>query len=75
MAWVGQAYDLKTVSKDMVQKRVKRTGDGTWTGKVENQTEDSDHHHHRDSVWGWGDKDMKESDIQAVKMFNHLKEE
>ncbi|CAG9865307.1 unnamed protein product [Phyllotreta striolata] len=28
-AKIGWAYDLKTVSQDMIQKRVKRTGDGT----------------------------------------------
>ncbi|KAJ8680143.1 hypothetical protein QAD02_015930 [Eretmocerus hayati] len=28
-AKVGWAYDLKTVSKDMIEKRVKRTGDGS----------------------------------------------
>ncbi|KAJ8680144.1 hypothetical protein QAD02_015931 [Eretmocerus hayati] len=28
-AKIGWAYDLKTVSKDMIQKRVKRTGDGS----------------------------------------------
>lgn len=34
-AWLGWAYDLKTVNKDMLETRVKRTGDGTnlwgWT--------------------------------------------
>nr|XP_022919344.1 acyl-CoA Delta(11) desaturase-like [Onthophagus taurus]XP_022919345.1 acyl-CoA Delta(11) desaturase-like [Onthophagus taurus]XP_022919347.1 acyl-CoA Delta(11) desaturase-like [Onthophagus taurus]XP_022919348.1 acyl-CoA Delta(11) desaturase-like [Onthophagus taurus] len=38
MAKIGWAYDLKTVSEDMIKKRVKRTGDGThnlwgWTDK------------------------------------------
>lgn len=28
-AWIGWAYDLKSVSKEMVQARVRRTGDGT----------------------------------------------
>lgn len=26
---IGWAYDVKTVSEDMIQKRVQRTGDGT----------------------------------------------
>jgi len=29
MAKIGQAYDLKTVTPDVIEKRVKRTGDGT----------------------------------------------
>lgn len=28
-AKIGWAYDLKTASTEMIQKRVKRTGDGT----------------------------------------------
>ncbi|XP_071440119.1 acyl-CoA Delta-9 desaturase-like [Hetaerina americana] len=28
-AWLGWAYDLKTVPKSMIERRVKRTGDGT----------------------------------------------
>lgn len=29
MAKIGWAYDLKTVSQDMIKRRVLRTGDGT----------------------------------------------
>lgn len=29
MAKIGWAYDLKTVSEDMIMKRVERTGDGS----------------------------------------------
>lgn len=29
MAKIGWAYDMKTVSEDMIKKRVERTGDGT----------------------------------------------
>ncbi|XP_072400175.1 acyl-CoA Delta-9 desaturase-like isoform X2 [Diabrotica undecimpunctata] len=65
MAHIGQAYDLKTVSAEMVRKRAHRTGDGTWKdGKIDinagveknldkNQFYD-------DCVWGWDDKDMTE---------------
>ncbi|KAG8233531.1 hypothetical protein J437_LFUL013547 [Ladona fulva] len=28
-AWIGWAYDLKTVSSELVQQRAKRTGDGS----------------------------------------------
>ncbi|CAH2100649.1 unnamed protein product [Euphydryas editha] len=35
-AWLGWAYDLKTASDDLVQSRLKRTGDGnnTWGVKM-----------------------------------------
>lgn len=80
MARLGQAYDLKTVSEEMVRKRVQRTGDGTWVdhGKGasgDDNDEADDHHHHGDYVWGWGDKDMKEEDIVDVKHYNELKED
>nr|QLI61956.1 desaturase 1 [Streltzoviella insularis] len=29
MAQIGQAYDLKSVSKDIIKQRSQRTGDGT----------------------------------------------
>lgn len=28
-AWLGWAYDLKTVPQDLIKKRVERTGDGS----------------------------------------------
>ncbi|KAJ8723409.1 hypothetical protein PYW08_003321 [Mythimna loreyi] len=41
-AWIGWAYDLKTVSKDMIKLRSKRTGDGTnlWGFKNEEEKKD-----------------------------------
>ncbi|XP_059611867.1 acyl-CoA Delta-9 desaturase-like isoform X2 [Phlebotomus argentipes] len=43
-AKIGWAYDLKTVSSDIIEKRVKRTGDGThnlwgWGDKDQDQVE------------------------------------
>ncbi|CAL8145719.1 unnamed protein product [Orchesella dallaii] len=41
-AWIGWAYDLKTVSKKRVLQRVNRTGDGSHLmSKMEAETEDS----------------------------------
>lgn len=43
MAKIGWAYDLKTVSMDMIQKRAQRTGDGThdiWGWGDKDQAED-----------------------------------
>lgn len=75
----GFAYDLKTASNDMILKRIKRTGDGTWrNGQIDQQDEPGhDHHDHDlygDQVWGWGDQDMKDEDIKAVKVHNKLKD-
>lgn len=74
-AKIGWAYDLKTVSVDMVNKRVKRTGDGTRVSAeaIPESTNCADHHH--EGIWGWGDIDMKAEDIQDVKIYNHLKEQ
>ncbi|KAK3910909.1 Acyl-CoA Delta(11) desaturase [Frankliniella fusca] len=68
MAWIGQAYDLKTVSKEMVERRAARTGDGTHSSVSghdhhQNQHNHHHHHHHGDEVWGWGDKDMPQEDV------------
>ncbi|XP_072400192.1 acyl-CoA Delta-9 desaturase-like isoform X2 [Diabrotica undecimpunctata] len=77
MSRIGQAYDLKTASMEMVKKRVARTGDGSWTnGKVEGESNKDHHHHtHEECVWGWGDKDMDEEEIRDVREFNNLKED
>ncbi|EFA12799.1 acyl-CoA Delta(11) desaturase-like isoform X1 [Tribolium castaneum] len=75
MSKIGQAYDLKTVSVDMINKRRKRTGDGT--GLVDEElleNEDKHHHHHDDSIWGWGDKDMKQDDMDMVQVHNPSRE-
>ncbi|KAK4883051.1 hypothetical protein RN001_006370 [Aquatica leii] len=72
-AKIGWAYDLKTVSLDMIERRVKRTGDGTRKSKCIN-TEESvigDYCQHNE-IWGWGDKDMTTEDIEDVKILNKL---
>lgn len=69
-AWIGWAYDLKTVSHTMVKKRATRTGDGS---KYERTTDHHNTHHHTDdgpAIWGWGDTDMAAEDIQKVEIIN-----
>jgi stearoyl-CoA desaturase (delta-9 desaturase) len=65
-ARIGWAYDLKTVSLDMIRRRAKRTGDGSRDsgGPVEEL------HEIDNSLWGWGDKDMPEEDIKEVQIYN-----
>lgn len=46
MAKIGWAYELKTVSEDMIRKRVERTGDGShelwgWGDKDQSEEERS----------------------------------
>ncbi|KAJ8956785.1 hypothetical protein NQ314_006660 [Rhamnusium bicolor] len=77
MAKIGWAYDLKTVSSEMVKKRVQRTGDGSWVDDSSSTSiiNDIDYHHHLgDLLWGWGDKDMKEDDIRDIRYYNKLTE-
>jgi len=66
MAKIGWAYDLKTVSQDMIKKRVQRTGDGTHIFSHE--------HSHKGEVWGWGDKDMPKEDKEDATIINKKSE-
>jgi stearoyl-CoA desaturase (delta-9 desaturase) len=69
MAKIGWAYDLKTVSVDMINKRVQRTGDGSRLVDAPSEGDDNGHHHHHEnSIWGWGDKDMKTDDMELVEI-------
>lgn len=62
-AKIGWAYDRKSVSTDMVARRVAKCGDGTHYLH--------DDLAHQDQVWGYGDKDIpKEDAIELEKMNN-----
>ncbi|CAG9865354.1 unnamed protein product [Phyllotreta striolata] len=81
MRYAGQVYDLKTASAEMIRKRVARTGDGSWSNgpKIEEAGDEAqakvEGHHHKDMVWGWGDKDMAEEEMEDVRAFNNLMED
>ncbi|CAF4848120.1 unnamed protein product [Pieris macdunnoughi] len=64
----GLAYDLKTVSMEMIRKRVTRTGDGTHPLGMKN--EEDDHHHPENPIWGWDDTDMPEEDRKLAEIAN-----
>ncbi|XP_011698178.1 PREDICTED: acyl-CoA Delta(11) desaturase-like [Wasmannia auropunctata] len=69
-AWIGWAYDLKTVAYSMIKKRAERTGDGS---KYERHTDghrDEHHHSHEGVIWGWGDADMAPEDMQEAQIIN-----
>jgi stearoyl-CoA desaturase (Delta-9 desaturase) len=59
-AKIGWAYDLKTVSNEIIQKRVDRTGDGT--------------HETQMNTWGWGDKDQNRDEVEFAKIINKKEE-
>jgi len=54
----GWAYDLRSVSTDMIRKRAERTGDGSLK-------DGDDPNHHMNSVWGWGDPDISSFDKES----------
>lgn len=55
-ALIGWAYDLKTVSAEMIQKRAKRTGDGTYNNANE--------------IWGWDDSNICSEDRKLTIILN-----
>lgn len=66
-AKIGLAYDLKTVSVEMVKRRVERTGDGTHPFCLKADS-DADHHHPENPVWGWDDKDLPEEERRLAEI-------
>lgn len=50
-AKIGWAYDLKSVSGEMIARRAKKTGDGS----------------HAQNLWGYGDKDMSKEDLTELE--------
>lgn len=76
MAKIGWAYDLKTVSPQVVMARAKRTGDGSYVPpKHYGKLGDLHHHSVEGDVWGWGDEDMKEEDKQSATIINKSEED
>jgi len=69
-AWIGWAYDLKSIPWNVVKDRVKRTGDGSHRNYgTEKKSEDSGPVKH---VWGWGDVDMTEEDYKLAEVYKPL---
>lgn len=73
---IGWAYDLKTVSDEMIRKRVLRTGDGSHLeyGKSQELQEryvaqlSEQEQHGEEMVWGWDDTDMSAEDRMDAKI-------
>jgi len=82
MAKIGWAYDLKTVSDEVIRKRVLRTGDGSHRYNIENQTLIMDIHNtsntnhideNENMVWGWDDADLHNEDKEDALILNKYK--
>ncbi|KAH1021468.1 hypothetical protein HUJ04_010977 [Dendroctonus ponderosae] len=85
MAKIGWATDLKTTSEEIIRKRMLRTGDNSLRLTLQNQESKplserdirahSEHQHPDDGdlIWGWGDKDMDQEEINAVRRSNRKK--
>lgn len=77
-AWIGWAYDLKSVSDDLIKKRVLRTGDGTHPYSEERLREqmvdyiNNLDHESENVVWGWDDADMHEEDRIDATVSNKI---
>lgn len=77
-AKLGLAYDLKTVSDDMIRKRVLRTGDGSHiysSNDLNNNGMPSEelvlqlnHDNEENLVWGWDDADMRKDDREGANI-------
>ncbi|KAL3279063.1 hypothetical protein HHI36_016577 [Cryptolaemus montrouzieri] len=76
MHFIGQAYDLKTASKEMIDRRARRTGDGTRECGKDNGVEPGYHSYldDGDHLWGWGDTDMKDDEVEVVLRTNNIKD-
>lgn len=75
MAKLGQAYDMKTVSEEMITRRALRTGDGSRipkeeTRKLVEQYLSTLDYKKEDLVWGWDDKDLKSDAKHDVKILH-----
>ncbi|XP_049853598.1 acyl-CoA Delta-9 desaturase-like [Schistocerca gregaria] len=60
-AWLGWAYDLKTVPERMALSRAARCGDGSHPRLRRRKS-----HGGRPAVWGWGDPDMPAEEVRGA---------
>lgn len=74
MQFIGQAYDAKTASKEMIDRRSKRTGDGSRIPTESDAKGGSSALDNEEHIWGWGDKDMKEDEKEIVAKYNNLQD-
>lgn len=73
-AWIGWAYDLKTVSHKLLADRIKRTGDGSHALYAGHHGKDVTNNSLRESdtdnstlPWGWGDESLRLDDVAITE--------
>lgn len=76
-AKIGWASDLKTASKEIIERRANRTGDGSRHGSRQNQSQHHDEqtnhiHTNENLIWGWDDVDMNLDDKKYVTILNRM---
>lgn len=87
-AWIGWAYDLKTVSHKLLLDRINRTGDGSHEmdcGLTVDRVELKHHKNrgesdkmkvkeaqHENLYWGWGDAELKLEDLEITETIKPL---
>jgi len=76
-AKIGWAYDLKTVSKETIQKRMARSGDFNVNysdAKIEDLMRLSEARHEHteptELIWGWDDADFNEGEKKTATILN-----
>lgn len=69
-AYLGLAYDMKTVNLEAINKRVKRTGDGSRKVDLSNVSLDDLSNKEEEHVWGWDDKSLKAEDKALVTIYH-----
>lgn len=68
------AYDLKTVSQEMIRKRVLRTGDGSHKYSKECPNKSGFlQYRPEENLWGWDDQDITDIDKSATQFHNVAK--
>lgn len=58
-AWLGWAYERKSVSPEIIARRAAKYGDGTRFL--------TDEYAHKDPVWGYGDEDISHDDLEDIE--------
>lgn len=72
-AWLGLAYDLKTVSKTHLVERIKRTGDTSHETNKNKKFSDEqpgkkELDHEGGMCWGWGDSEVRIEDVDITEI-------
>jgi len=69
-AKIGWAYDLKTVSNEMIKKRMMKSGDGSSDYSKFKDLKMAVESEHSDPIWGWDDQDMTLDERELVTVIN-----